>query len=197
MTTEAQTVATRLGNIGSAYSQSLFDNVVLTAGLVGPIMTAQQELEENMARYRKSINTDRHNSRKGYDWGFVSPTNRMMFFVRDNGSRGNKVLDNQMKDFTGTYIQTDGYVSYKRVGERLGKDIVQIPCLAHIKRKFHDSIKYNAKKARQALKIINEIFANERQYREQNLKPNQIEASREPEIGESWSDMLPSNIKFA
>ena len=104
------------------------------------------------------------------------------FFVRDNSSRGNKVLDNQMKDFTGRYIQTDGYVSYKRVGERLRKDIVQIPCLAHIKRKFHYSIKYNAKKARQALEIINEIFANERQYREQNLKPNQIEAKREIEL---------------
>lgn len=128
------------------------------------------------------VDTDRHNSRKGYDWGFVSPTNRMMFFVRDNGSRGNKVLDNQMKDFTGTYIQTDGYVSYKRVGERVGKDIIQIPCLAHIKRKFHDSIKYNAKKAREALELINEIFANERQYHEENLKPNQIEARREIEL---------------
>ena len=124
----------------------------------------------------------KHGTRKGYDWGFISPTHKLMFFSRSKGSRGADVLDEQMKDYSGKYIQTDGYSAYINVGERLEKEIIHIPCLAHVRRKFRDSLKYHKKKAEEALKIINEIFKNEAQYREQNLPPNVIEARREIEL---------------
>ncbi len=123
-----------------------------------------------------------HRTKKGYDWGFISPTHKVMFFARDNGARTNSVLDSQMKDFCGKYIQTDGYGSYVKVGERLDKDIIQIPCLAHVKRKFHDAEPRSRKKAGEALEMINQMFANERRYRERNLRTDQIEAHREIEL---------------
>lgn len=123
-----------------------------------------------------------HTTRKGYDWGFISPTSRMMFFTRCKGSRGTEVLDSQMKDYKGLYIQTDGYGAYVNVGKRLGREIIHIPCLAHIKRKFFDSRQFHRKKADEALAFIDIIFKNERGYREKNLTREEVENLRELEL---------------
>ena len=123
-----------------------------------------------------------HTTRKGYDWGFISPTKKMMFFTREEGSRGSEVLDSQMKEYKGHYIQTDGYGAYVNVGKRLGLDIIHIPCLAHIKRKFFDSRQYHRKKADAALEFIDAIFRNERSYRDQNLTREEVENLREQEL---------------
>ena len=123
-----------------------------------------------------------HSTKKGYDWGFISPTNKLMFFTRSEGSRGSEVLDSQMKEFSGQYVQTDGYSAYVHLNERLGKEIIQIPCLAHVRRKFRDSLTYHRKKAQEALAIINEIIRNESVYKEQKLDPKAIEERRELEL---------------
>ena len=94
-----------------------------------------------------------HTTRKGYDWGFISPTKKMMFFTREEGSRGSEVLDSQMKEYKGHYIQTDGY-----------------------------SRQYHRKKADAALEFIDAIFRNERSYRDQNLTQEEVENLREQEL---------------
>lgn len=128
------------------------------------------------------VDSNIHATRKGYDWGFVSPTYKMMFFSRMNGSRGNEALDTQMKDFKGMYIQTDGYGAYVNISERLGRKIIHIPCLAHVRRKFIESLQYHREMASEALSIIDTIFENERTYKERGLSPEQIEANREIEL---------------
>lgn len=129
-----------------------------------------------------TVDSSLHATRKGYDWGFISPTHRMMFFSRINGSRGNEVLDNQMKDFKGMYIQTDGYGAYVNISERLGRKIIQIPCMAHVRRRFFESLQYHRKMASEALDIIDKIFENERNYKEKEYSTGQIEAYREIEL---------------
>lgn len=140
------------------------------------------------------VDSENHCTRKGYDWGFISPTNRLMFFTRMNGSRGMEVLDKQLKDYKGLYIQHDGYGAYVNVGERLGKKIINIPCLAHMKRKFVDSLSCHRRKAEEALDIIDEIFHNEKAYKEQKLEPYLIEAKREIEL-RPLLDKLKSWVK--
>ena len=128
------------------------------------------------------VNKAAHNTKKGYDWGFISPNNKLMFFARINGSRGMEVLDQQMKDFQGKYIQTDGYGAYINLGKRLGKKIINIPCMSHVRRYFKNSEVYHKEKALEALQIINQMFYNEKQYKDENLEPYQIEFRRELEL---------------
>ena len=128
------------------------------------------------------VDTENHCTKKGYDWGFISPTHKMMFFARMNGSRGKEVLDAQLKDYKGLYIQHDGYGAYINVGERLKRTIINIPCLAHMKRKFVDSISNHRIKAEEGLEYIDAIFHNEKTYKDQNLEPYIIEAKREIEL---------------
>ena len=128
------------------------------------------------------VDTENHCTKKCYDWGFISLTHKMMFFARMNGSRGKEDLDAQLKDYKGLYIQDDGYGAYINVGERLKRTIINIPCLAHMKRKFVDSISNHRRKAEEGLEYIDAIFPNEKTYKDQNLEPYIIEAKREIEL---------------
>ena len=49
--------------------------------------------------------------------------------------------------------------------------------LAHIKRKFVDSISNHRRKAEEGLEYIDAIFHNEKTYKDQNLEPYIIEAA--------------------
>lgn len=116
--------------------------------------------------------------RNAYDWGFISPNFKVMFFTSAEGSRSKDVLDEQLKDFKGKYIQTDGYAAYKGVGERLGRDIEQIPCMAHVRRKFFDCLTYHKKKAKEALALIDRMFLLERLMRKKQMVKEEIASHR-------------------
>ena len=62
------------------------------------------------------------------------------------------------------------------------RTIINIPCLAHMKRKFVDSISNHRRKAEEGLEYIDAIFPNEKTYKDQNLEPYIIEAKREIEL---------------
>jgi len=124
------------------------------------------------------VDTENHNSKHWYDWGFISPSSKMVFFTALNGSRGSEVLDRQLKDFKGLYITTDSYGAYTNASDRMGRTIIRIPCLCHIRRKFFDSLEYHKELATEALSYIDEIFSNERRYREEKLDKSQIENRR-------------------
>lgn len=119
------------------------------------------------------INKEEHKVKKGYDWGFIGQSCNLMFFARSNGSRKEDVLDKHLKHFSG-YIHTDGYGAYTKVAERTGNDIVQIPCMSHIRRKFFDAIPYHRKWAEQGLQLINRMFTLERLMKKKKLKPNEV-----------------------
>lgn len=132
---------------------------------------------------QRMLDTEAHRCRNVYDWGIISKTHRLMYFktyrsdgekdIRD-GSRGQKALDEEIRDFDGSVIQCDGYGAYGHVGERTGKDIENLFCMAHIRRKFYDALSYCSKYAREALDIINSIYEDERSYRDRKLTLEQI-----------------------
>lgn len=89
-------------------------------------------------------------------------------------SRGHEVPKQLLAGFRG-YLQTDGYSAY---GTALAgrADVVAVGCWAHARRKFDEAIKAHGKKkakkagrARQGLEYIQQLYAIERQARDQEL----------------------------
>jgi hypothetical protein len=89
-------------------------------------------------------------------------------------SRGHEVPKHLLAGFRG-YLQTDGYSAY---GTALAArdDVVAVGCWAHARRKFDEAIKAHGKKkakkagrARHGLEYIQQLYAIERQARDQKL----------------------------
>ena len=85
------------------------------------------------------------------------------------------------KQFLGNFnglLQTDGYKGYNHVG---GPKMVHACCLAHARRKFVDAVKLNANDPDSAriVALMDELFAIDREAREQNLDHAQRDALRQ------------------
>ncbi len=124
------------------------------------------------------VDADNHRTRNGYDWGFVSPQYKMMYFTTSNGSRSADVLDNEIREYTGKFIQSDGFSAYGRVSQRTGKSLIQIFCMAHIRRKFWDCRQYHMEVATQALHYINRMLLLEKLYRKRQFTPDETARRR-------------------
>lgn len=76
---------------------------------------------------------------KGYMWCFHScePNNRFVVFEYSDNRTG-AVADQRLKNYQGI-LQTDGYIGYNRI--RFKKDIINIGCWAHCRRKFAEIVK--------------------------------------------------------
>lgn len=124
------------------------------------------------------VDGEKHKTRNGYDWGVISPQFKLMYFKTDNGSRRSGVLDEEIKEYAGRFIQNDGYKVYEKVAERTEKHLVQVFCMAHIRRKFWDCLEYHKDVADQALYYINRMFLLERVCRKRKLKPDEVAGKR-------------------
>ena len=75
-----------------------------------------------------------------------------------------------LKGFKG-YLQTDGYSVYEWFARQDG--ITHIACMAHARRKISDALDYDKEKAGLLMKMIQELYAIERDAREAGLTPEQ------------------------
>ncbi|TKT85303.1 hypothetical protein FDK13_33885 [Dyadobacter frigoris] len=96
------------------------------------------------------------------------------FFSYEPG-RGGKYPTAMLKDFNG-YLQTDGYAGYEGLAQR--EDIVHPACWAHVRIKFEESISYDKAMAETALLFTQELYAVERQARENGLDSDQTKQLR-------------------
>ncbi len=112
----------------------------------------------------------------GFLWCYHNSIDNMVFFDYQHG-RGEECTQGILKDFKG-YLQTDGWKVYKSVATK-NKDIIQICCWAHARRKFMEALPYARDEADYALKLIGELYAIERQCKEQGLKYEQIAERRQ------------------
>ncbi|HKK66253.1 MAG TPA: IS66 family transposase, partial [Clostridia bacterium] len=104
---------------------------------------------------------------KGWYWVYHNPINRAVLFDYQptRGAPGPKrILD----EFKG-YLQTDGYSVYKKIGDR--KDVTHLACWAHARREFERALDNDSERAELALGYIQQLYAIERQAREQGLDP--------------------------
>lgn len=112
----------------------------------------------------------------GYLWGYMNSIENMVFFDYQSG-RGEKCTDGILKQFTGV-LQTDGWKVYKSLVSKY-KQITQICCWAHARRKYFDALPFDRELAEYALKKIGALYDIERICREQNLDYDQIAQVRQ------------------
>ncbi len=110
---------------------------------------------------------DEKNKAKGYMWLYASAKTAMhpMFLYDYQPSRSQKNPKKFLEGFSG-YLQTDGYSGYNAV-----KNVTQIGCLAHARRKFNDALKalpedaeVSRTRSSEGLKFCNQIYHYEKQY---------------------------------
>ena len=110
-------------------------------------------------------------TKKGYIWGMISPKDKLVTFRYDQGSRSRKVLDDILEGYTGV-IQSDGYAVYKDVGRGINRRKVRrIACLAHIRRKFIESIPTDPR-AKEGLDFITQLYTIEKVCYNPDLPPD-------------------------
>jgi transposase len=107
---------------------------------------------------------------KAFFWQYSAPGKGVVFDFEM--TRGKQVAEEFFKDYGGI-LHTDGYVAYEKdIGT---KDLTHACCLAHARRKFIDAIKVQSKaqvpdaKLERVVALMDDLFAIDRQAREQNL----------------------------
>jgi len=102
---------------------------------------------------------------KGYYWVYFDPVSHLIAF-QYHKSRSGDAPAGVLNDFKG-YLQTDGYAAYNQFENN--KEITQLCCLAHIRRKFFDALQNDKANADHALGLIGKLYDIERQAREENM----------------------------
>lgn len=80
---------------------------------------------------------DGKNCKRGYIWVIIAKNTRLAYYFYEKGSRSHQVIYDKLCNYKGT-IQSDGYKPYRVLGSKVFPDILRLPCLQHIKRKFLD-----------------------------------------------------------
>ncbi len=114
----------------------------------------------------------------GYLWCYNNSLLKLVYFDYQPG-RGEKHTMGILKDFRGI-IQTDGWHVYEGVTAKQ-KDITQICCLAHARRKFFESKATEKDLAEYALTKFNAVYEIKRKCKEQQLSYEQIKDVRQRE----------------
>ena len=76
-------------------------------------------------------------------------------------------------------LQCDGYRVYDSIARKSGGAIRLVSCLAHIRRKFHQAREHHPELAGHALAQIQQLYALERTYRQEELSAEQRQARRQ------------------
>jgi transposase len=161
---------------------TLNDGVLRVGELLMPIAAAMKR-EVLAGTYIQAdetpIGVQTHDKRgrnhQAYMWQYGSPGKGVVFDFR-MGREGEGP-----KQFLGNFnglLQTDGYAGYNHVG---GPKMVHACCLAHARRKYVDAVKVNAKDQESAriVALMDELFAIDREAREQNLDHEQRDMLRQ------------------
>jgi len=119
------------------------------------------------------------NKSKSYMWIYLTglPIHRLILYDYQS-TRSSTAVNTMLNNFQG-YLQTDGYAGYHELQARAC--IIAVGCWAHVRRKFMDIVKINKTegKAFEAIKIIKQLYAIEKQARESQLAFDGIKSLRQ------------------
>ena len=100
--------------------------------------------------------------RDGYLWSYIGDSRWVWFEWREG--RGAQGPMETLREFTGEYLQSDGYAAYVGVAQALGVD--HVGCWAHARRKFVEALDTGHVKAAPVIELIASLYAVEAQARE-------------------------------
>jgi len=116
----------------------------------------------------------RGKTHQGYHWVYHSPLEKALFFDY-RYSRNRAGPEAVLKDFKG-YLQTDGYVAYKKFNTK--KDITLVGCMAHARRYFEKALDDDKSRAEHVLTKIQKLYAFERVAKENEYSHEKRHAYR-------------------
>jgi len=114
----------------------------------------------------------------GFFWVYHAPLVGTVLFDY-NPTRGSIAAAGMLGNFKG-YLQTDGYAGYDRYAKM--KDITHLACWAHTRREFEKALDNDKPRAEKALLMIQQLYAIERQAKQDNLS---VEQRKELRLQES------------
>jgi len=146
-------------------SRSTLSDCVLQAGaslrLVKEAMKADLlsggYIQADETRVPVQVHTRQGVNHTGYFWQYSRPNGPVVYEFRMGRERAGP------KEFLGSYngiLQTDGYAAYEKVD---GKRMKHVCCLAHVRRKFYETLQVDPEKVHAGLVLlkIGEIYAVE------------------------------------
>ena len=113
---------------------------------------------------------------KGYLWGYHDSIKNLVYFDYQPG-RGEKHTIGILQNFHGI-IQTDGWHVYEGVAAKQ-KEIMQICCMAHARRKFVEAMPYDKELAQYALTKFSALYKIESNCKEQGFSYDEITKVRQ------------------
>ena len=125
------------------------------------------QVDESRIKVLESAKTG--SCHQGWYWVYHSPIEKTVLFDYQP-TRGAPAPRRILDDFTG-YLQTDGYSVYNKIGHRSG--VVHLACWAHARREFEKALDNDRERAEVALRYIQQLYATERQAREEEFSPEQ------------------------
>jgi len=112
----------------------------------------------------KVQDSDKANStHQGYQWVYHNPLQKLVLFNYRKG-RGQNGPKEFLVDYNG-YLQCDGYSVYDKIGA--DPNITLAGCLVHARRKFHEALQSDKKRAQLALELFKEMYLQERVIKEE------------------------------
>lgn len=114
---------------------------------------------------------------RGYLWVYRSPEKKLVLFDYRKG-RGREGPRELLENFSG-FLQSDGYPVYDEFG--LKNNITLIGCMAHARRYFEKALDSNREPAAYFIKRLQEVYAVEREIKQNNIIGDEIIALRKEE----------------
>ena len=152
------------------------------AGLLMPIVRAVErqlletdylQVDETVMRYLAEEKKGK--SQQGYLWAVTRPLEEIVYHFTT--SRGAKHPRAFLAGFRGK-LQTDGYAAYDCLTEQ---GVIQLACLAHIRRGFYDSRKALPQEVDEILELIRKLYEIERRRETESLSEETFRELRETE----------------
>lgn len=112
---------------------------------------------------------------RGYFWVYQNSLEKLVFFDYQE-SRGREGPSGILEHFQG-YLQTDGYSAYELFDKKEG--ITLLHCMAHARRMFNEALPNDEARATYAMERIQELYAVERDAKEQGLSFDERKLLRE------------------
>ena len=145
-------------------SQTLWDQIEAVAEILQPTYDAMREyvLSAEVVGVDEThwrLMGNKRSTKKYWAWG-ITREDACWYQIRD--SRSTDAAAEVLANFSGTAL-VDGYVAYESLANREGIDIVLANCWAHVRRKFVEAEQNYPGPCGEALDMIGELFAIERE----------------------------------
>jgi len=167
----------RLARLGMELPASTIDGwVAATCALIEPLYLCLRAkvlggtyLQADETPLPVLDRTKKGKTHRGYHWLYHSPEQRLVFLEYQKGR--NQQFPAKVLAGYGGYLQVDGYAGYDQFEKK--KEMALVACMAHIRRKFERALDNDAARAGFALGRMQQLYAIERQAREQGLSPEE------------------------